>query len=126
MTLNQTQPTSRFTIEPQGPFSLREAALFGFGQRHEDAFDGSMRLCFCLDGYQTAVAVAVRQDAGGVVQCDVVGRDGRDAELDAIAAQVARVLSLDVDARSFVGLGEQDPVFARLLAAAPGLRPPLF
>src|SRR5690242_6692120 len=42
---------TRFVIEPLGPFSLREAALFGFGQRHEEAFDGCMRLAFCLDGY---------------------------------------------------------------------------
>ena len=41
-------------------------------------------------------------------------------------AQVARVLSLDKDARGFVALGQRDPVLAQLLAAAPGLRPPLF
>ena len=33
-----------FSIEPQGPFSLAEAALFGFGQRHQQAYDGTMRL----------------------------------------------------------------------------------
>ncbi|HMI91790.1 MAG TPA: hypothetical protein VK509_10530 [Polyangiales bacterium] len=118
--------SSRFALEPQGPFSLREAALFGFGQRHEDAFDGWMRLSFCLDGYDAAVGVALRQDARGVVHGEIAIGRAHAAEPGAIAAQVARVLSLDVDARSFVALGERDPVLARLLAVAPGLRPPLF
>src|SRR5262245_27562763 len=33
---------ARFVLDPLGPFSLREAAMFGFGHRHEEAFDGSM------------------------------------------------------------------------------------
>jgi DNA-3-methyladenine glycosylase II len=43
-----------------------------------------------------------------------------------VRAQVARVLSLDRDGAAFARIGERDPVIARLLAAAPGLRPPLF
>jgi DNA-3-methyladenine glycosylase II len=39
---------------------------------------------------------------------------------------VARVLSLDFDGRVYAAVGERDPVVARLLQAAPGLRPPLF
>ncbi len=42
-----------FSITPQGPFSLTEAALFGFGQRSDTQWDGVMRLAFCLDGYTT-------------------------------------------------------------------------
>ncbi|HKP64706.1 MAG TPA: hypothetical protein VJV78_48550 [Polyangiales bacterium] len=116
----------RFEIAPQGPFSLREAALFGFGQRHDDAFDGWMRLAFCLDGYASQVGVAVRQDAHGIVHGEVAGTAGEPPAIAAVAAHVARVLSLDCDARSFGALGEGDPVLAKLLAAAPGLRPPLF
>lgn len=56
---------NRFRLDPLGAFSLQEAALFGFGQRHEDAFDGAMRLCFCLDGYEVAVGVVVTQAADG-------------------------------------------------------------
>jgi DNA-3-methyladenine glycosylase II len=116
----------RFEIAPQGPFSLREAALFGFGQRHDDAFDGWMRLAFCVDGYASQVGVAVRQDEHGIVHGEVTGKAGAPVSAATVAAQVARVLSLDCDARSYAALGERDPVLAKLLAAAPGLRPPLF
>ncbi len=53
-----------FTITPRGPFSLAEAAMFGFGQRSGAAWDEVMRLAFCLDGYQcpfrTWAAVLIR------------------------------------------------------------------
>jgi DNA-3-methyladenine glycosylase II len=49
-----------------------------------------------------------------------------DADIEAVRRQVARVLSLDHDGAAFVRIGDRDPVIARLLAAAPGLRPPLF
>ena len=98
--------------------------MFGFGQRHATTFDGTMRLAFCVDGdgYSRQAGVAVRQDSHGAVHGEVSG----DADLGAVPAQVARVLSLDHDARPFVSLGTRDPVLARLLEAAPGLRPPLF
>ena len=51
-----------FTITPDGPFSLAEAATFGFGQRAGGDWDGVMRLAFCLDGYAGQVAAEVRQD----------------------------------------------------------------
>jgi DNA-3-methyladenine glycosylase II len=122
--------TRRFTITPLGEFSLAESAMFGFGQRMRPAgvgtrdqqFDGVMRLAFCLDGgYLDQVGVELRQDAGGVHA--VVHGDGA---LDVIQAQVARVLSLDHDARGYEAVGERDPVIARLQRAAVGLRPPLF
>ena len=113
-----------FRIEPQGPFSLEEAALSGF-QRHDEVFDGTMRLAFCVEGYAGQAAVAVTQDASGTVTGTITGSRG-GADPAAVAAQVARVLSLDHDARSFVALGGADPVLASLLAAVPGLRPPLF
>jgi DNA-3-methyladenine glycosylase II len=47
-------------------------------------------------------------------------------ELDAIQRQVARVLSLDQDARGYAQLGQRDLVIGRLQRAAVGLRPPLF
>jgi DNA-3-methyladenine glycosylase II len=111
----------RFTIEPQGPFSLRELALFGFGQREAQAWDGVMRLAFCLDGYRQQVGVEVRQDDEGVH-----GAVHSEGDLDALRRQVARVLSLDFDGHLFEAVGERDPVVARLQRAAPGLRPPLF
>jgi len=119
-----TSDTRHFSIVPQGPFLLEESAMFGFGQRHAAGFDGTMRLAFCVDGdaYSRQAGVALTQDADGILQGEVVG----DADLETVRRQVARVLSLDHDARDFVKIGERDPVMARLLEAAPGLRPPLF
>ncbi|MDQ6873473.1 MAG: DNA-3-methyladenine glycosylase 2 family protein [Actinomycetota bacterium] len=116
-------PTSqKFTITPRGPFSLREAATFGFGQRLAPEWDGVMRLAFCLDGYREQVGVEVRQDAGEEVHCVAYG----SSDLEPICRQVERVLSLDQDASGYLAVGQRDPVVARLLAVAPGLRPPLF
>jgi DNA-3-methyladenine glycosylase II len=117
----QLEAPRAFTIVPEGPFSLREAATFGFGQRLETSWDGVLRLAFCVDGYADQAGVEVRQDDRGV-QCVVFG----DADMDAVRRQVARTLSLDYDGAAFARIGDRDPVLARLLAAAPGLRPPLF
>jgi DNA-3-methyladenine glycosylase II len=112
-----------FTITPRGPFSLAEAAAFGFGQRGGAAFDGVMRLAFCLDGYQHQAGVEVRQDAAGV-HGRVYGPGAADT--GAVARQVARVLSLDHDGTEFIRAGARDPVIGALQSVAPGLRPPLF
>jgi DNA-3-methyladenine glycosylase II len=119
-----SQQATSFSIQPQGPFSLEESANFGFGQRHSNKFDGTMRMAFCVDGdgYSRQAAVALAQDSDGTVQVEMAG----DADPDAVKHQVMRVLSLDHDANEFVTVGERDPVMARLLEAAPGLRPPLF
>ncbi len=115
-----------FTITPRGPYRLEESALFGFGQRHDTAFDGTMRLAFCVDGYQGQAGVSLTQeDADGEVLGTITATTG-GAPTPAIVAQVARILSLDHDARSYAALGDTDPVIARLQAARPGLRPPLF
>lgn len=122
MTLSMFTTTRQFTIDPQGPFSLKEAATFGFGQRAGADWDEVMRLAFCVDGYSAQVGVEVSQDADGTVHGSVSG----DADLDQVRRQVARVLSLDHDGTEFVKIAERDPVIARLQQAAPGLRPPLF
>jgi DNA-3-methyladenine glycosylase II len=112
-----------FTLRPQGAFSLRESAEFGFGQRAAAVFDGTMRLAFCADDLVHQVGVAVTQDEGGV-HGTIVGPGA--APVERVAAQTARMLSLDVDARGYEAVAARDPVVARALAAAPGLRPPLF
>lgn len=110
-----------FTIKPFGPFSLEEAATFGFGQRQSEPYEGVMRLAFCVDGYRRQVGVEVRQDDAGVH-----GWIEGDTDPATVRAQVARVLSLDHDGEAFLAVGERDPVVGRLQAVAPGLRPPLF
>ncbi len=111
-----------FTITAQGEFSLRESAQFGFGQRDGADFDAVMRLAFTLDGgFGKQVGVVVRQQDDAVL-----GEVHGAGSIDAIQAQVARVLSLDHDARDFAEVGRRDPVLRRLQLAAPGLRPPLF
>jgi DNA-3-methyladenine glycosylase II len=114
---------SKFTIRPKGPFSLKEAATFGFGQRVGADWDGVMRLAFCADGYSAQVGVQVSQDTDGDVHGVI---QGAVDDPDAVRGQVARVLSLDHDGTDFAKVAERDPVIARLQQAAPGLRPPLF
>jgi DNA-3-methyladenine glycosylase II len=113
-----------FTIVPRGPFSLAEAAAFGFGQRDASGPDDVMRLAFCLDGYAVQVGVEVRQDDDDVVHGIVHGP--ADVSCEAVRDQVARVLSLDHDGAEFAAVGKRDPVIGRLQQLAPGLRPPLF
>jgi len=104
-----------------GAFDLRRAIGFEFGQR--DAATGEvMRLAFCLDGYREHAAAAVTQPSADVLRCEVVG----GADPDAVAAHVARVLSVDVDARGYDELGARDALVGRVQARAPGLRPVLF
>ncbi len=67
-----------FTITPDGPFSLAEAATFGFGQRAGGDWDGVMRLAFCLDGYSGQVAAEIRQDGTGTVHGAVQAPAGVD------------------------------------------------
>jgi len=114
---------STFTLRPEGAFSLRESAEFGFGQRHAAVFDGTMRLAFCVDDLVHQVGVALVQDERGV-HATIVGPN--TVAVDEVAAQTARMLSLDVDARGYEAVGARDTVVARVLAAARGLRPPLF
>ena len=81
-----------------------------------------MRLAFVLDGYRQQVGASVQQLPFGRLQVKPVG----DGDPAAVLAQVARVLSLDVDATGWDELGARDRLIGRLQAARPGLRPPLF
>lgn len=110
-----------FTIVPAGAYSLRESAESGFGQRHAVPFDGTMRLAFCSDDLAAHAGVALTQDASGVH-----GVVSGDAPVELAEAQTARMLSLDVDAHGYEAVAGRDPVVARVLATAPGLRPPPF
>jgi DNA-3-methyladenine glycosylase II len=114
-----------FTIVPQGPFSLEQSVLFGFGQRHSEQWTGAMRLAFCTDDLTGHAGVVLVQDDAGV-HGDVWFGPGAAHDVDAVRTQVARVLSLDHDARPYAELLAADPILARLDRERPGMRPPLF
>lgn len=131
------------TLTPAGPFSLASGIRFLEGFRpasHPHAADGILRLAFPADDGDSVVAAAVRQevraDGGtGTVRAEFTVHPGtphpakavtsETAATQAVRAQLARILSLDVDATGFPGLAA-DPVVAGLMADHPGLRPVCF
>src|SRR6185312_423664 len=65
---------------------------------------------------------AVTQPAPGVLRLELTG----DGPAERVVGQVARVLSVDVDASGYDALCARDPLVGLLQRARPGLRPPLF
>ena len=111
----------RFTFTPSGPFSLAAAKRFLLGFPAGDPPpDGDGLVWAFLSDEGEPVAVRVRQTASRVT-AEVLEGAG-DAQR--LRAQVARMLSLDVDGRPFEAI--DDPVIAALRAKLPGLRPVLF
>jgi DNA-3-methyladenine glycosylase II len=113
-------------ITPRGPFSLAASSRFleGFApaRYHGPASDGAIRLAFPADNGHSTVGAAVRQAADGTVLADLTG----DADRAAAQAQLARILSLDIDGSGFAQVADADPVVAGLAARYPGLRPVCF
>ena len=68
-------------------------------------------------------------ETAGVVLCaeedEVVGTLVR-GPADTVGRQVARMLSLDVDATAYADIATRDPAIGRVMRAHPGLRPVLF
>jgi DNA-3-methyladenine glycosylase II len=81
----------------------------------------SLALFFRLDESYEAVGVSLTQE-GNRIEGDADGT--RDAS--AVARQVARILSLDVDGTGWPEIGRRDPVMGRLQASFPGARPVCF
>lgn len=128
MQTDDTVRTARIAL--RGPYDLAEVALMGFGHRDERSFDGVMRLAFCVDGAQHGgdhddveqqVGVELRQ-SGDELELVVHG----DGDLDAITAQVARIVSADADGVAWDAVCAADAVLARVHAVAPGFRPSNF
>jgi len=112
------------SLPVRGPFSLSESMRFleGFAPaRHRGAGDGVLRLALWTEGSDRSVGVAVRQDEAGRVTAAVEGDPP-----PRLAAQLARLLSLDVDGSTFPAIAAADPVIAPLASAAPGSRPVSF
>ena len=114
---------SRFELQALGPFSLAASTRFlgGFAPAaYEATGDGVLRLAFVADpafqpGGEEVVAGVALWDGGGRVVAELSG----DADPEAVRAQVARILSLDVDGRGFPAVGGRDPVIGRLQARYP-------
>lgn len=113
----------------RGPFSLAAAVDFvtGFGgamtARSAPGPDAlaRLRLAFPVErDWRTAGAV-VRQE-GDVLVVTAYG----PVDPAVVAAQVARILSVDVDGRGFAGVGARDPVIGGLQERFAGLRPVCF
>jgi DNA-3-methyladenine glycosylase II len=136
-----------FRITPQGDFTLDASIDFlaGFAPadyRHNGIGGGAdedgadlraadaervLRLAFGTD--RGGVGVGVRQRDPSVVLAEVGTADGAplsDADGATVRAQVARILSLDVDARGMAQAVSGDEHVTDLLARWPGLRPVCF
>jgi DNA-3-methyladenine glycosylase II len=116
-----------FCIEPQGPFTLATSVDFlrGFTPASDMASAGIQQLAlgFRLDRSFEPVGIELSQArADAPVNGTVSGtRDTRTAR-----AQVARLLSIDQDARGFAALLRREPVLAELVTSYPGFRPVCF
>ena len=112
-----------FEIEPLGPYSLEESANF-IGAWHKAPSDGGsegghLHLAFLTDLGWRPVGVCLTQDKDRRVYGEVHG----GGSVSEVRAQVARILSLDVDGRKWPEVGRRDPVVGRLQKMFPGFRP---
>ncbi|MDQ3870002.1 MAG: hypothetical protein M3301_00105 [Chloroflexota bacterium] len=80
-----------------------------------------LHFAFVPEGDERVASVCVRQP-DSVVVADLYGA----VDQGAVARQVERILSLDIDATGFVEVGRRDPVVARLQERYRGLRPVTF
>jgi DNA-3-methyladenine glycosylase II len=113
-----------FEIVPRGDYSLEQGAKF-IGAWHRAPSEtgdpeGHLHLAFLTDGDLAPVGVCLKQEAGGRVLGTIYGEQ---AETAAVARQVQRILSLDVDGRAWPEVGRRDPVVAGLQRMFPGFRP---
>jgi DNA-3-methyladenine glycosylase II len=117
--------TSTFALVPRGPYSLAAAIAFldNFtpAARQPTTRPTHLHMAFVADGTDQAVGVCVR-DEGDRLAGEVFGT----ADPAIVEAQVARILSLDVDGADFPAVADRDPVAGRLQARYPGLRPVCF
>jgi len=109
-------------VDVSGPWSLATSRAFweGFGPaalsgQNDDEALGTV---FRVEADWSRAEARVTQH-GSTAQIQVTG----PGDLGAAAQQVARFLSLDVDARAWPNVGERDPIIAAAQTQLPGLRP---
>ncbi len=112
-----------FEIVPSGSFSLKESAAFlgGWPPAGERGtrWSGHLHLAFVPEGELDAAGVCLQQRDDSVVG-EVFGET---VAIEAVRAQAAQILSLDVDGAGFAAVGHRDAVVAGLQARYPGFRP---
>lgn len=120
------QAGGTFRITPLGPYSWELSSDFATSwpsMRHQSKRCGDgIAMAFVADKILSPVAVKLVPRDGGITG-EIAGWAGARPDPAAVAAQVARVLSLDHDARSYPAVGERDPEVGKVMAALPGLRP---
>jgi len=108
-------------FEVLGPWSLETSRRFWEGftpaALAAESAGSELRSVFCAEGDWQRTEARVTQ-AGDTA----VARLSGDGDLDAAAAQVRRILALDVDGRDWPEAGRRDPVIADAQARLPGLR----
>ena len=111
-------------IQPDTIFSLAAADAFGFGPatgRPRPAAD-EMRMAFVTDDMRHHAGVHLVQRADGVIAATIE----TEADPEAAARQVRRILCLDYPAGAWLTIGDLDPVLGRLQREHDWLRPVLF
>lgn len=114
-------PTSSTTLGVRGPWSLATSRRFweGFTPTALTTAPGeALTTTFLNEADWTTTTARVRQDGTNAL-VTVIG----NGDLDRASEQVARFLSLDVDATMWPDIGVRDPVLGEAQAALPGLRP---
>ncbi|MEV6907709.1 DNA-3-methyladenine glycosylase 2 family protein [Amycolatopsis sp. NPDC051071] len=115
-------------VPVRGPFDLDQSIRFltGFPPAcRTDAADepGTLRLAFPAEAGWEHVGAAVRQRSPGSIEVEIFAGEHLAGE---VAAQVRRILSVDIDGVGYPHVGTTDPVVRRLQQDLPGLRPVLF
>lgn len=109
-------------IDLLGPWSLTTSREFweGFSPNvlTEQPTDDCLSTVFRVEADWSRAKAVVTEHAG-VARLALAG----PGDLDAAAEQVARFLSLDVDARGWPDVGHRDPIIADAQRQLPGLRP---
>jgi DNA-3-methyladenine glycosylase II len=108
-------------VTPRGAFELSRSIGFleewPASRLPAPAADPVLRFAFCREADWQPVGVSVSQ-RGAAIR---VGSTGPE-----VTAEVARILSIDVDGTPLDELAQRDPVVAKLVHDAPGLRPVCF
>ncbi|MGW2156060.1 DNA-3-methyladenine glycosylase family protein [Nonomuraea sp. NPDC001699] len=115
--------THGFTLTAEGPFDFGATLRFVEDWPATSALpsDGrALRFAYCAESDWLPIGVSVTAAPGGVAVTTT------RAPGPAIRGEIARILSLDVDAGGFAELGEADPVLGDVQRHRPGLRPVCF